>query len=432
MRNFFKRNRTLLIILVIAVVGISAFLYVRGANADPASQFQTSTVERGSLTATIGATGTVRPKQSSVLVWQAAGTVENVHVSVGDTVRAQDVLAELEKTSLPQSIILAEADLASAQKTLEDLTSSNTPQAEAVVNLRAAQEAYDKALNYYDSLFKPYEIDQIVYRRIMTPMGIRRIPDIKTIKVKKADEETIKESGEDLALAEARLQDAQRAYELVKDGNTAEIIAAQARVDAALATINLARLTAPFAATVTESLPLPGDQVAAGATAFRLDDLTRLFVDVEVSEVDINSVQIGQPVTLTFDAILGREYHGEVVEVSQVGTDTQGVVNFKVTVELNDADANVKPGMTAAVNIVVEEIQDVVLVPNRAVRLVDGERVVYLLEEGEPVMKELRLGSSSDTMSVVAVGDIKEGDVVILNPPAAEFGPGGPGGGGFD
>ncbi|HEX2990649.1 MAG TPA: efflux RND transporter periplasmic adaptor subunit [Anaerolineales bacterium] len=432
MRNFFKRNRTLLIILVIAVVGISAFLYVRGANADPASQFQTSTVERGSLTATIGATGTVRPKQSSILVWQAAGTVENVHVSVGDTVRAQDVLAELEKTSLPQSIILAEADLASAQKTLEDLTSSNTPQAEAVVNLRAAQEAYDKALNYYDSLFKPYEIDQIVYRRIMTPMGIRRIPDIKTIKVKKADEETIKESGEDLALAEARLQDAQRAYELVKDGNTAEIIAAQARVDAALATINLARLTAPFAATVTESLPLPGDQVAAGATAFRLDDLTRLFVDVEVSEVDINSVQIGQPVTLTFDAILGREYHGEVVEVSQVGTDTQGVVNFKVTVELNDADANVKPGMTAAVNIVVEEIQDVVLVPNRAVRLVDGERVVYLLEEGEPVMKELRLGSSSDTMSVVAVGDIKEGDVVILNPPAAEFGPGGPGGGGFD
>jgi HlyD family secretion protein len=432
MRNFFKRNRTILIILVIAVVGISAFLYVRGANADPAAQFQTSSVERGSLTATIGATGTVRPKQSSVLVWQTAGTVANVHVSVGDTVRARDVLAELEKTSLPQSIILAEADLASAQKTLDDLISSNTPQAEAVVNLREAQEAYDKALNYYNSLFKPYEIDRIVYRRIVTPMGIRRIPEIKTIKVKKADEETINKSGEDLALVEARLQDAQRVYELVNDGNTAEIIAAQARVDAAQATINLARLTAPFAATVTESIPLPGDQIAAGATAFRLDDLTRLFVDVEVSEVDINSVQIGQPVTLTFDAILGREYHGEVVEVSQVGTDTQGVVSFKVTVELNDADASVKPGMTAAVNIVVDEIQDVVLVPNRAVRLVNGERVVYLLEEGEPVKKELRLGSSSDTMSVVAVGDIKEGDLIILNPPVAEFGPGGPGGGGFN
>jgi HlyD family secretion protein len=432
MRNFFKRNRTILIILLIAVVGISAFLYIRGANADPAAQYQTATIERGSLTATIGATGTVRPKQSSVLVWPAAGTVADVHVNLGDTVSAEDVLAELEKTSLPQSLILAEADLASAQKSLDDLMNSNTAQAEAVVNLREAQEAYDKALNYYDSLFKPYEFDQIVYRRIVTPFGVRRIPDIKTIKVKKADEETIKEAGEDLALAEAKLNDAKRSFDLLEDGNTAEIIAAQARVDAAQATLNMARLTAPFPATVTESYPLPGDQVAAGATAFRLDDLTRLFVDVEVSEVDINSVQIGQPVTLTFDAILGREYHGEVVQVSQVGTATQGVVNFKVTVELTDADASVKPGMTAAVNIVVEEITDVILVPNRAVRLVDGERVVYLLEEGEPVMKEIRLGSSSDTMSVVAVGDVLEGDVVILNPPSLEFGPGGPGGGGFD
>jgi HlyD family secretion protein len=86
--------------------------------------------------------------------------------------------------------------------------------------------------------------------------------------------------------------------------------------------------------------------------------------------------------------------------------------------------------MTAAVNIVVEEMQDVVLVPNRAVRLVDGQRVIYLLINGEAVKKEIRLGSSSDAMSVLAVGDVKEGDTVILNPPTAEFGPGnGPRGG---
>jgi HlyD family secretion protein len=259
---------------------------------------------------------------------------------------------------------------------------------------------------------------------------MKRIPEIKTVKVKKADEETIEKSGQDLALAKAELDDAQRNYDLLEDGNTAEIVAAQARVYASQATLNMARLTAPFSGTVTESNSLPGDQVSAGATAFRLDDLSSLYVDVEVSEVDINSVAVGQPATLTFDAILGREYHGEVVEVSQVGTVEQGVVNFKVTVELKDADPSVKPGMTAAVNIVVEEIQDVVLVPNRAVRLVDGERVVYLLVDGQSVKKEIRLGSSSDTMSVVAVGDVQEGDVVILNPPSLEFGPGnGPGGG---
>ncbi len=208
------------------------------------------------------------------------------------------------------------------------------------------------------------------------------------------------------------------------------MLAAQARVDAAQATLNLARITAPFSGTVTESHPLPGDQVGAGATAFRLDNLSSLFVDVEVSEVDINSVSIDQAASLSFDAILDRDYHGKVVQVATAGNDVNGVVSFTVTVELTDADEQVKPGMTAAVNITVEEMQDVILVPNRAVRLVDGSRVVYLLVDNQPVVTELSLGPSSDTMSVIAGGDVNEGDIVILNPPI-EFGPGGGPGGGF-
>jgi len=425
MRAFLKKNRTILIILLIAVVVVSAFVYARRTKVEAATQFQTATIERGNLTATIGATGTVRAKQSAVLIWQAAGTVEIVHVNVGDTVLANEELAELAKTSLPQSVILAQADLVSAQKALADLLSSNTAQAEALVALRDAKEAYTKAENWRKELDGKMDIKEIIYKKF----GNRTIPVLKEYRGYASDETKAK-ADEDLALAKAKLDDAQRNYDLLKDGNTAEIAAAQARVDAAQATINLARVTAPFAATVTESYPLPGDQVSAGATAFRLDDLSSLFVDVEVSEVDINSVAVGQLVTLTFDAIFGQEYHGEVVEVAQAGTVTSGVVNFKVTVELTDASAEVRPGMTAAVNIVVEEMKDVVLVPNRAVRLVDGERVVYLLIDGQAVKKEIRLGSSSDTTSVVAVGDVKEGDTVILNPPSAEFGPGnGPGGG---
>lgn len=426
MRNFFKRNRTILIILLVVVVAASAFVYYRRTQAQAVTEFQTTTIERGSLTATIGATGTVRARQTAILVWQAAGTVDTVTTKPGDIVKADDLLASLDKTSLPQSVILAEADLANAQKSLDDLTSSNTAQAESVINLRKAQEAYDKAYNWRQELNGKIDIKEIVYKRF----GNRTFPILKEYKGY-ADEETIKKADEDLALAKAKLEDAQRTFDLLKNGNTPDIIAAQARVDAAQATLNLARIVAPFDGTVTESYPLSGDQVAAGATAFRLDDLSHLLVDVEVSEVDINSVKVGQPVTLTFDAILNRDYHGEVVKVAQAGTATQGVVSFKVTVELTDADASVKPGMTAAVNIVVEEIQDAVLVPNRAVRLVDGERVVYLLVDGQPVKKEIRLGSSSDAMSVVAVGDVKAGDVVILNPPVNEFGPGGGPRGGF-
>ena len=428
MRQFLK-NRTLLIILAVVVLGVAAFFVLRTRNAAAAeSQFQTATIERGNLTATIGATGTVRAKQSAELIWQAAGTVETTSVRVGDVVKTNDVLASLSKTSLPQSVILAEADLASAQKELDELLISNTAEAEAVIALRDAQEAYTKAENWN----KQVQDGKIHMERIVwKTFGTQKFPVLRQYRAY-ADEETKKKAQEDLDLAKARLDDAQRKYDQLKNGNTAEIIAAQARVDAAQATLNLARVLAPFDATVTESHPLPGDQVAAGATAFRLDDLTSLYVDVDVSEVDINSVQVDQPVTLTFDAILGKEYHGEVVEVAQTGVVTSGVVNFKVTVELTDADPSVRPGMTAAVNIVVEEMNDVILVPNRAVRLVDNERVVYLLVDGQPVKKEIRLGSSSDTMSVVAVGDIKEGDQVILNPPSAQFGPGGGPRGGFD
>lgn len=430
MRNFFRKNRTILIILLVVIIGAGAFAYVRRANAETTTEFQTNDVKRGNLTATIGATGTVRAQQSAILAWQAAGTVDGVHAGTGDAVSSDEVLAELARTSLPQTIILAQADLVTAQKTLEDLQNSNTAEAQTVITLREAQKAYDKALDYYESLFKSYEYDKIVFVRKVTPFGVKTIPDIKTVKVKKADEETIQNASEDLALAEAKLQDAQRAYDLFKNGNTAEILAAQARVDAAQATLNLSRLVAPFDGTVTESHPLPGDQVAAGQTAFRIDDLSRLFVDVDVSEVDINSVEVGQPAILTFDAILGREYHGEVLEVAQVGTSEQGVVNFQVTVELTDADEDVKPGMTAAVNIIVDEIQDVLLIPNRAVRLVDGDRVVYILVEGKAEKKKIQLGSSSDTQSVLLEGDLQEGDLVILNPPT-EFEPGGGPRGGF-
>jgi HlyD family secretion protein len=395
-------------------------VYIRRSRANAATQFQTANIARGNLTATIGATGTVRAKQTTVLVWQAAGSVESVGVKVGDEVKTNDVLASLAKTSLPQTVIAAEADLASAQKTLDDLLNSDTAEAQAVIDLRDAQTAYDKAANWREQLNGRIKVKKIIYK---TFFG-HTVPIVKE-KREHPDADTIAKADEDLALAKAKLEDAQRTYDRLKGGNTADIAAAQARVDAAQATLNMARLVAPFDGTVTEADSLPGDQVAAGATAFRIDNLDTLLVDVQVSEVDINSIKVDQPVTLTFDAILGKEYHGAVAEVAQAGTATQGVVNFTVTVELTDADENVKPGMTAAVNIVVQEIKDAILVPNRAVRLVDGQRVVYLLVDGKPIKKELRLGPSSDTSSVVAVGDVKQGDIVILNPPTnAQFGPG--------
>jgi len=427
MIEFIKKRRKIIIPVGIILVIVVLFFVFRPSGGDQVGLFQMATVERGNLTATVGATGTVRARQTATLVWLTTGTVDDVNVQIGDQVQAGDVLASLSKTSLPQNIILAEAELVSAQQALEELLDSDTARAQAWIALRAAEDAYEKAYDYRNYLNYPIRKTRVDLVKQVTPYGVVDVPKTKTYKVA-ATEEEIAKADADLALKEAQYEDAKRTYERLADGpNKDDLAGAQARVDAAQATLNLAHLTAPFAGTVTEANPILGDQVSAGTMAFRIDDLSSLLVDVELSEVDINSVAVGQAVTLSFDAILGKEYQGQVIKVAQAGTVVSGVVNFTVTVELTDADELVKPGMTAAVNIVIKEILDAVLVPNRAVRLVDGDRVVFVMgEDGKPEKVEIRLGSSSDTMSVVVGGDLQEGDQIILNPTADLTGSGPP------
>lgn len=416
MKQFFTKfsRRTWIIIGVIVVVALAA-VFIFSTRGEPVSVFQTTKAERGDLVATVGATGSVRARQSAVLVWQTTGIVNAVNADVGTRVSRNDVLASLDKASLNQSIILAESDLTSAKKALEDLLNSDTSRAEALRTLDKAEAAYEKAYNWRIQLNGKIDIKDYYYDN-----GVLKVKEYKGL----ASAETIADADEDLALKEAQLNDARRKYERLKDGaDPAEVSAAEARIAAAQSTLNLAFIAAPFDGTITQAEPAVGDQASTGAVAFRVDDLSHLLVDVQVSEVDINTLSIGQTAALTFDAILGKEYHGEIAEVGQAGDNVQGVVNFTVTIELTDADELVKPGMTAAVNIVVQEVKDVILIPNRAVRLVDAERVVFVLVNGIPQQVKVELGSSSDTMSVLVGGDLKEGDEIILNPPSVSGNP---------
>ena len=415
MKKFFARfsRRTWIIIGVVAIVLLVVVFANRGGN--EVVQWQTTPLARGNLVATVGATGSVRARQSATLIWQTTGIVNAVNVDVGTRVSRDDVLASLDKASLSQSIILAEADLTSAQKALEDLLNSDTARAQALIKVDNAERAYEKAYNWRMQLNGKIDIKDYYYQK-----GILKVREYRGF----ADAETIADADEDLALAEAQLKDARRDSErLINGADPAEVAAAEARVAAAQSTLNLAFLAAPFDGTITQAEPSVGDQVSAGSVAFRIDDISHLLVDVQVSEVDINSVTVGQSATLTFDAIFGDEYHGQVVEVGQAGDTVQGVVNFVVTVELTDADELVKPGMTAAVSVVIKEENDVLLIPNRAVRLVDSERVVYVLVDGQPQPVKVELGSSSGIDSVLIKGDLKEGDPIISNPPAVNGGP---------
>jgi len=419
MKQFFSKfsRRTWIIIGVVAAIVLVAIFFLTRNGNKQSTTFQTTPVERGALVATVGATGSVRAKQSATLTWWTTGVVDKVNVGVGDKVSRTDLLASLDKASLNQSVILAQADLANAQKTLDDLLNSDTARAQSLRTLDDAETAYKKAYDYRLGLNGKIDI--------VDTYLVNGIPKVRYTKGY-ADAETIKDADEKLALAKAKLDDARRNVDRLKNGaDPADVAAAKARISAAQATLITAFIVAPFDGTVTQAEPAVGDEVSAGIVAFRIDDLSHLLVDVQVSEVDINNIVVDQNATLTFDAVLGRTepYHGKVVQVSQAGDTVQGVVNFVVTVELTDADEFVKPGMTAAVNIVIKEQKDVVLIPNRAVRLVNTERSVYLLVNNQPKLVKIQLGSTDGINSVLISGDIKEGDPVILNPPSANGGP---------
>lgn len=464
-------KRFIIIVLILAVLGAGGYyLFQRNQQRQQEelmNNLQTVSVERGSLTATIGATGVVRANQSALLTWQTSGTVENVYVETGDTVEVGDLLSDLKKTSLSQNIILAEAELIDAQKALEDLLepATNLVLAQTIQEIVNSEKAVDDAekrlnglqttadqsdidaaeatvvilkdrLDKANKAFRPYEnkSEQNVIRANLQAAVAKAQQEYDNAVVRLNNLQGTA-SATDLAIAEAnlelekaRLTDAQERYDTLLNGaDQDDITRAKTQIAAIQATLNLPKIEAPFDGTITSVDTKVGDQVNPGSLAFRLDDLSHMLVDVGITEVDINRIQLGQDAILQFDSIPDEEYRGVVVGIDPVGTVNQGVVEFTVTIELTDPDEAVKPGMTAAVNIVINQLNDVLMVPNRAVRIQNGDRVVYILENGqlEPVV--ITLGVSSDTMSEVLDTELVEGDLVVLNPPQVfEFGGGPP------
>jgi len=454
-------------VVLIAVAGF--FWYRSSQQAKAAGKYETAALKKGNLTSIVGATGTVRAEQTAQLNWQTTGTVDSVFAQEGESVKIGEKLASLSPTSLSQAIVLAQADLVTAERNLVNVKDSSIAKAQAQLALANAEKALKDAKDKRDTMNwgrgTKENVDYAEAQLALAEKAVENaqsnynnLTELARADPKRAQATTalysakqardrakanlnwykgtptnndIAQADAKLAVAQAQFEDATREMNRLKDGpDPKDIAAAQARVDAIRATLNLANITAPFSGTITRADPKPGDQVSPATTAFRLDDLAHMLVDVQVSEVDINNVFPGQNVVLTYDANPGQEYKGVVTKVGQVGTPTQGAVNFVVTVELADPDKNIKPGMTAAVTINVKELSDVLLVPNQAVRFQDAKRVVYVIRNGVLTPVDIQLGATSDTYSELITNNLKEGDEIVLNPPAFTFGPGGGGGGG--
>jgi HlyD family secretion protein len=419
----------------------------------------TATVEKGELVATVGGTGKVEANKSAMLGWKTSGNVSKVYVENGGSVTSGDILAELSQTSLPQNVILAQADLVEAKRNLETVMESDTQRSQTYLDLLDAEENLQDAQDDIDHWnYKNADqkiVDQARAGFIAAEENLKQVKaelqsldsdtndaELQIVQTKVDEAQLARdkalrnlsfilgktyntEVAEDFAnydLAKAKLEDVQREWDRLKDGqNKDDILAAQAKVTAAESVAGMANLSAPFDGTITSVMTKEGDEVNAGTSAFRIDDLSKFYIEVDIPEIDINRIQIGQEAEFTFDSLLDKTYHGTVVEVAGAGTESQGETNFTIKLLVSDADENIMPGMTASVSITVLKLEDTLIVPTRAIRLEDGEVVVYVQRNGSIERIPVEIGSSSDSDTQILSGDIAEGDTLVLNPPQDLF-----------
>jgi RND family efflux transporter MFP subunit len=234
-----------------------------------------------------------------------------------------------------------------------------------------------------------------------------------------------------LGAAYARALQAERELERVKAGPTtyqieqAEIAVRQAEIQLEEATTAYQRMTlvAPFDGIVSRLDVEVGSLVAPGVPVLEITNISPLHVMVEVDEVDIRQVREGMPARVRLDALSNVALAGEIEEIAVLGSDQDGIVSYDVKVRLEETDLRARNGMTAEAAVIVEERRDVLVVPNRFVR-VDrrNDQAFVNVVEDDGMLKEveIQLGLQGQDNSEVIAG-IQPGDVIALDLAGGSF-----------
>ena len=438
---------------ILAVVIIAAaVLLSRGSSASEEAQIVYMDVTTGPIKESIDVVGSLEAVPSITLSWESNGIVSSFDFNVGDKVKKDQVLLTLEDSSLASSILQAQTDLLEAQTALENILVANTDLHEAEQTLADAEYAlidYKADRDYYnynnaswDAVEKAreeyYTKEQIVWQKESAYEALSHLEadDPERLAAYEERKAAIQEADKYLHYlsnllgtyydhyvetdfieydqALAVVEEARIAYNRYLD-QTEEIAAAEANVQALQNTINQSRIIAPFAGTVTEVKAVSGELVSNGTQAVRIDNLENLMVDVYVSEVDINKIETGQPSILTFDALANQEYSGFVDSISSAGTNESGVVEFRVSVKVEDADEAVRPGFTSVVGIITSEVENALLVPTQAILTQGGVPAVKRVNaDGSTTTVPVELGATSEVYTQVISGDIAVGDQLTV------------------
>ena len=296
-------KKKVIIILIITVAAAIAAWLLFGHKRPFEVTYNTAEVIRGSISSSITATGTIEPITQVEVGTQVSGIVNKIFVDYNSQVQKGQVIAELDKVNLQNELKAQQA------------------------NLSTCQTEYDYQLKEYT-----------------------RIKELH-------DKQLISDSEYD-----------QAHYNYQRSKNSLEV----ARLNVAKAQTNLgyAPIYAPIDGVVLSKSVEEGQTVASSfntPTLFIIaEDLTRMRVIADVDEADIGGVAEGQRVTFTVDAFPGEMFDGEVVQVRQEATSTNNVVTYEVVINAPNEDLKLKPGLTASVTIYTQEVNDVLIVPGKA------------------------------------------------------------------
>jgi multidrug efflux pump subunit AcrA (membrane-fusion protein) len=302
---------------------------------------------------TILAEGRLEPVHYAEIAFNASGVVGEVLVNEGQNVKAGEPLIGLGDET-DTAYAAAQLERVTVQKALSDLQdTAGTDLAQAVIDLREAQEQFEKADNYLVYLQNSQKVPQTETRSflIQTWKGYEYQYKTKSFKGP-APQEWIIEAEQDLALKSAQFEKAQRTYERLKDGVDADQLAVlEARLAAAEAGLAAFTVTAPFDGVVADLAARQGSSISAGQIAVTIADVSSWLVKTtDLTEIDVVEVAEGDPVLIRLDALPGVELKGSVLSIGQTFAESQGDIVYEVTLLLDDTHPALRWGMTAAVS----------------------------------------------------------------------------------
>jgi HlyD family secretion protein len=347
-------------VLILVVASVLAFAVLQD-NEAAAPKFKTAIVELGRLQAVVASTGTVNPVNTVIVGSQLSGNIKEIYVDYNSIVKAEQVVARIDSAVYEAQLEQAEAQLLLAQTQLQEKQKEQAAAAASVesagANLRSARASFREAALQFDRM------TQLNAKKTVSQSAFDEIQARRD-----SFQSAVEAAGANVKVTEAQLQ------RVVAQENGARALIAEREAAVKLARIRLDYCTirSPIDGIVIERAVDVGQTVAASLQSPLLfsiaEDLKHMQLEIDVSEADVGQVEAGQDVEFSVDAFADRKFEASVRQIRNSPTNVQNVVTYKVIADVDNKSGLLRPGMTANVSIIVAYRDNVLMVPNAALR----------------------------------------------------------------